>query len=151
MKNVTPEFAASQEVIIQCKDKDIRDLIFKPGYGFPGTEEYSVKSEKGDLLLAMERRQRVILKDLDLAIPGTLGILRPIFSLLNNQESSVTLRDPRGGSPVFLQAANFIGFDASGIVTDPDKLPNLLHACMGKRLIVQEKPKPGPAPVFAPG
>jgi hypothetical protein len=112
-------FNGTQPIIIDCKDKDFEQLIFAPVTAEAQSGPYPEAAlyKKGPILEAIEKRQPVVLKNLDLAKAGTTQTLPLLLQLATGELQHVEIVSP-AGDMVSYDRNDLNGFDLGATVTD---------------------------------
>ena len=129
--------ARSKVCEIDCTGKNIRELVFMPQIQEAGQGGFGLAYIKGPLLDAVEKGQRVILKNIDKAKPGTEDILHGFVSLSTGELSSVKVYSPIG-EVVTLEADKVKGFQLEATATNVDNIMVSLQARFGRHLKREE-------------
>ncbi len=134
-------FGGTQPVFIDCKDQDFEQLIFMPvatetqgPYPSP-----AAMYKKGPILEAIEKRQPIVLKNLDLAKPGTTDTLPLLLQLATGELQHVEIVSP-AGDMVSYDRRDLSGFDLGATVTDLNGIPMSVQFRLEQHLCI-ERPK----------
>ena len=112
-------------LVIDCAGLDIEQLVFAPkADDDKGDQSYS----KGPLLKAMEEGDRVLLRNVDQAKPGSGGwaILYAIIQLSTKERNEIDLYSLQS-EKITLRREDVNGFDIAASITDPKGLPESIQ------------------------